>query len=117
MRKAWAALFVVALVWIAAQLHLGQPLGWDEVEFFRATKWTGEGRVPFRDFWEHHTPLQWLVFAPVARLFADGPGASSIVTMRWAQFLVFIAILVLAMRLTRGPARWWALVLLLCAPL
>jgi hypothetical protein len=117
MRKAWAALFVVALVWIAALLHRGQPLGWDEVEFFRATKWTGEGQVPFRDFWEHHTPLQWLAFAPVARLFADGPGTASIVVMRWAQAAVWVAILFLVMRLARGGARWWALALLLCAPL
>jgi len=117
MRKAWGALFVVALVWIAAMLHRGQPLGWDEVEFFRATKWTGEGRVPFRDFWEHHTPLQWIVFAPVARLFAGGPGASSILVMRWAQAAVWVAILFLVMRLVRGNARWWAFVLLLCAPL
>ena len=109
--------FVVALVWIAAQLHRGQPLGWDEVEFFRATKWTGEGRVPFRDFWEHHTPLQWIAFAPVARLFGDGPGAASIVAMRWAQAAVWIAILFLVLRLARGPSRWWALVLLLSAPL
>jgi hypothetical protein len=117
MRKAWGALFVVALVWIAALLHRGQPLGWDEVEFFRATKWTGEGRMPFRDFWEHHTPLQWLAFAPVARLFAGGPGAASIVVMRWAQAAVWVAILFLVLRLARGSARWWALVLLLCAPL
>ena len=117
MRKAWGALFVVALVWIAALLHRGQPLGWDEVEFFRATKWTGEGQVPFRDFWEHHTPLQWIVFAPVARFFADGPGASSIVVLRWAQAAVWVAILFLVMRLARRPGRWWALVLLLAAPL
>ncbi|HEX6097263.1 MAG TPA: hypothetical protein VF432_13120 [Thermoanaerobaculia bacterium] len=117
MRKAWGVLFGLALAWIAAQLHRGQPLGWDEVEFFRATKWTGEGLVPFRDFWEHHTPLQWLVFAPVGRLFAGGPGAASVVVLRWAQALAWIAILFLTMRLTRGPSRWWALVLLLCAPL
>lgn len=117
MRKVWAALFVIALAWIAALLHRGQPLGWDEVEFFRATKWIGEGQVPFRDFWEHHTPLQWLAFAPVARLFADGPGAASIVVVRWAQAALWIAILFLVMRLARGNARWWALVLLLSAPL
>ena len=117
MKKAWGALFVLALAWIAAMLHRGQPLGWDEIEFFRATKWIGDGQVVFRDFWEHHTPLQWLAFAPVARLFASGPGAASLVAMRWAQFVVWIAILFLAMRLTRGPARWWALVLLLSAPL
>ena len=117
MKRAWSFLVVVALVWIVALLHRGQPLGWDEVEFFRATRWTGEGQVPFRDFWEHHTPLQWIAFAPVARFFAGGPGASSIVAMRWAQVAVWIAILLLVMRLTRGTARWWALVLLLAAPL
>jgi hypothetical protein len=117
MKKLWVGLFLLALVWIAALLHRGQPLGWDEIEFFRATKWTGEGQVVFRDFWEHHTPLQWLAFAPVARLFATGPGAASIVAMRWAQFAVWIAILFLAMRLTRGLGRWWALVLLLAAPI
>lgn len=117
MKRPWAILFALAVLWIVAMLHRGQPLGWDEVEFFRATKWTGEGQVPFRDFWEHHTPLQWLVFAPIARFFANGPGAASIVVMRWAQFALWIAILFLVMRLTRGPARWWALVLLLAAPL
>lgn len=117
MKKAWGALLALAVLWIAAMLHRGQPLGWDEFEFFRATKWTGEGQVPFRDFWEHHTPLQWLVFAPIARFFATGPGAASIVVLRWAQFALWIATLFLVMRLARGSARWWALALLLAAPL
>ncbi len=114
--RLWGVLFVLAVVWIAALLHRGQPLGWDELEFFRATRWIGEGRVPFRDFWEHHTPLQWLVFAPVARLFADGPGAGSIVVMRWAQVALWIGIFALVIRLS-GKARWWALVFLVASPL
>jgi len=116
-RLPWIVVCVLALVWIAALLHRGQPLGWDELEFFRATRWTGEGRVPFRDFWEHHTPLQWIVFAPVARLFADGPGAGSIVTMRWAQAVLWVGILVLAMRFVNVRERWWALGFLLTNPL
>lgn len=116
-RPPWIILLVLTLVWIAAMLHRGQPLGWDEVEYFRATRWTGEGRVPFRDFWEHHTPLQWIVFAPVARFFANGPGADSIVVMRWAQAALWVAILALVMRLARGGERWWALVFLLASPL
>lgn len=116
-RTPWLILVGLALLWIAAQLHRGQELGWDEVEFFRATRWTGEGRVPFRDFWEHHTPLQWIAFAPVARLFANGPGADSVVVMRWAQALLWVGILVLVMRLARGGARWWALGFLLTSPL
>ena len=80
-RWPWIALFTGAVLWSLILLHRGQPLGWDEIEFYRATRWTAEGRVPFRDFWEHHTPLQWMMFAPVA-LVADGAGADSIVAMR-----------------------------------
>lgn len=114
-RFAKAAAVLAALVNLPL-LHRELPLGWDELEFFRATKWVSEGRVPFRDFWEHHTPLQWLVFAPIAR-FIDSPGADAVVAMRWAQALVWVAIIALVLRLSREPARWWALVLLFAAPL
>jgi hypothetical protein len=118
MKRGWQVLLALALVWVAALLHRGQPLGWDEIEFFRATKWMGEGRVPFRDFWEHHTPLQWMLFAPVAKFLASGPGAEAIVTMRWAQVAVWIAIVALLLRLTeKREERLWALVLLLCSPI
>lgn len=117
MKRLWGIVFALAVVWIAAMLHRGQPLGWDEIEYFRATRWISEGRVPFRDFWEHHTPLQWLVFAPVAKVFGGGPGAGSIVAMRWVQAALWIATLALVMRLARNGARWWALTMLLVCPL
>ena len=117
MKHAWWVLLGLALLWVVALLHRGQPLGWDEVEFFRATKWIAEGRVPFRDFWEHHTPLQWIVFAPVARWFGQGPGAESIVAMRWAQVGIWIAIVAAVMFLARNGKRWWALVFLLSSPI
>ena len=108
-----ATLFALAIIAILFQIHRGQPLGWDEIEYFRATRWVSQGQVPLRDFWEHHTPLQWIVFAPVA-FFANGPGASSIVLMRWAQAAVWVAVLALVMRLRRS---WWALLFLLLSPL
>jgi hypothetical protein len=115
--KAAAMAVAGAAVLIAlVLLHRGRPIGWDELEYFRATKWTSEGRLPFRDFWEHHTPLQWLLFAPVARLI-DSPGTSAVVALRWAQAVVWAAILALVLRLTRDRARWWALALLLASPL
>src|SRR5688572_11838484 len=33
-------------------LHWLHPVNWDEIEFYCATKWIAEGRLPFRDFWE-----------------------------------------------------------------
>jgi hypothetical protein len=113
----WLALFALAAIWAAALVHRGAAVAPDEIEFFRATRWIGEGKVPFRDFWEHHTPLQWIVFAPVARLFANGAGVESIVAMRWAQLALWIALFVLLARLARRErvAIWPALVLLLAS--
>lgn len=70
-----------------AGLH---PLQWDEVEYLRATDWVWQGLVPYRDFWEHHTPLQWFVFAPFAALIRS-PGAAAILLMRVAQLPLWIA--------------------------
>lgn len=84
MTRIRVVLVAVAAAWIAALIQVGQPLGWDELEYFRAARWVSEGQVPYRDFWEHHPPLQWFLFAPVAALM-DGPGAGAVVAMRWAQ--------------------------------
>jgi hypothetical protein len=100
MKRITGAVFILAALWILALLQRGLPLGLDELEFFRATRWVSLGQVPFRDFWEHHTPLQWLLFAPVAR-FASGAGVASIVIMRWAQLPLWIALLWIVVALAR----------------
>jgi hypothetical protein len=92
--------FILAAVWIIALLQRGLPLAVDEIEYFRATRWTSLGQLPYRDFWEHHPPLQWLLFAPVAR-FASGAGAGAIVFMRWMQMPLWIAICWLGVKLAR----------------
>lgn len=106
----WVCGAVIA-IWIALSIQVGQSLSWDEVEFFRATRWVAEGRVPYRDYWEHHTPLQWLAFAPIAGLVANGPGAESVIAMRWAQLPLWVALFFLWFRTMRraglGPGRSW----------
>jgi hypothetical protein len=101
-----AALRLLPLGWL-------QPLNFDEIEFFRATDWIRRGFVPYRDFWEHHTPLQWYLFAPVSAL-ARGEGVGAVIAMRWLQVPLWIVTFWLAMvwmrrlELSRG-ARWAAL--------
>lgn len=107
-----AAARLVTLQW----LH---PLQWDEIEFFRATDWVRQGLVPFRDFWEHHTPLQWFVFAPAAAL-TSSPGAGAIIWMRWAQLPLWIATFACALALMRRAeldpfARWSAVAVTLAS--
>ena len=107
-----AAARVVNLLW----LH---PLNWDELEYFRATDWVRRGFVPYRDFWEHHSPLQWFVFAPFTA-FARGEGVSAVVFMRLVQVPLWIATFVLLERwmAKRGIAPWArmaSIVLALCS--
>src|SRR5688500_15375117 len=117
--RLWLALLIPAGVWVLALVHRGEPLAWDEIEFFRATRWIAEGRLPFRDYWEHHLPLQWVLFAPVAFLFSDGAGTGAVVALRWAQLPLWIGAFAIAMnfaRTARLRMRWGALVLLLASP-
>jgi hypothetical protein len=102
-------------------LHWLHPLNWDEIEFFRATSWIAEGRLPYRDFWEHHTPLMWFLFAPFT-LLTNSPGVDAIVLMRWAQIPVWVATFWLASLWMRGAgiectARWVAMAFALCSSL
>lgn len=117
----WGLLAALALIYVAFELFSTHHIAWDEVEFFRATRWIAEGKVPYRDFWEHHSPLQWLVFAPVASVFGNGSGTSAIVAMRIAQVPLWIALFaclnVIARRAGAGAsARLCALSLLLMTP-
>ena len=109
-----AAVRLVPLQW----LH---PLNWDELEFYRATKWIAEGLVPFRDFWEHHTPLTWFAFAPFAAL-TSGEGVLPVIAMRWAQVPVWIGVFWLINVWMRRAgievfARWTAMAIALASSL
>jgi len=102
-------------------LHFLHPLNWDELEFYRAAAWIAEGRVPFRDFWEHHTPLVWFLFAPFTRL-TDGTGVFAVILLRWAQVPVWIATFALINLWMRDLgierfARWAAMALALSSSL
>lgn len=113
---------VIGLALTAAAVRLAplgwlHPLNWDEIEFYRVTSWIAQGRVPFRDFWEHHTPLSWYLFAPVT-LLSKSPGVDAILALRWAQIPVWIATFWLANVFMRNAGisrftRWAAMALAL----
>ena len=41
----------------------------DELENLHCSWMISNGLVPFRDFWQHHSPLFWLILAPLIKLF------------------------------------------------
>jgi hypothetical protein len=121
MKRLLLILAVPAIIARLLQLAGLHPLVWDEIEFFRATDWVRQGLVPYRDFWEHHTPLQWFLYAPIAAL-TRSPGAPAIIFMRFAQVPLWIATFVLLMRWMERAgivrwARWTAIAVALCSSL
>ncbi len=84
----WAALLLSCSYVVMRVLMF--PMNVDELEFHRATLWVGEGRVPYRDFWEHHLPLQWILFAPFTHL-----GFKGILALRSLNLLLVVGTLLL----------------------
>lgn len=41
-----------------------QPMNPDEMEHLHSTYLVLKGWIPYRDFWQNHTPTLWLLFAP-----------------------------------------------------
>lgn len=41
----------------------------DNVEHIHSTWLVSMGKVPYRDFFQHHNPLLWYIFAPLIKLF------------------------------------------------
>jgi hypothetical protein len=102
-------------------LHFLHPLNWDELEFYRATSWIAQGRLPFRDFWEHHTPLMWFLFAPFTWV-VESPGVDAVIALRWAQVPVWVATFWLTNVWMRGAgidrfARWVGMGVAACSSL
>ena len=84
LRPLWWFLIGSLAAWALVNLQWGRAIGWDEVEFLRATDWIRQGQVPYRDFFEHHTPLTWFLMAPFETLF-HGPGVGPVLWLRWLQ--------------------------------
>lgn len=116
----WRIFIVLMVVWALACLHWGRGIAWDEVEFLKATDWIRQGKVPYRDFFEHHTPLTWFVMAPFESLVRD-PGVGPVLWMRWLQVPLWVFALTKVHRwmLEDGdsiPGRLFALFCLIGSP-
>jgi|GEM_PF-6719424 hypothetical protein len=95
-------LFPVAAVALSlltpALLLFLAPFNPDEVEYFRASRWVASGLVPFRDFWEHHLPLHWVLLAPFAPLTRPAT-VESLLVLRLAQLPLLALTVYLALRM------------------
>lgn len=69
----------------------------DNVEHIHSSFMIALGEVPYKDFFQHHNPLLWYMFAPLTKLFAYNATVLEIVC--FISFLVFLKSLVYVYRI------------------
>ena len=79
------------LIYIMVLLNVPTQNG-DNVEHLHSSFLVASGLVPYKDFFQHHNPLMWYLFAPVMKLFAYNATASEVIS--FISFLVFLKSLV-----------------------
>lgn len=92
----WADLVAIAILCALVLAYLPTQNG-DNVEHIHSSFMIALGQVPYRDFFQHHNPLLWYLFAPLTKLFAYDPTISEVVSL--ISFLVFLKSLVYVYKL------------------
>lgn len=65
----WSAWGIFFFLVIKASIHWTNGIN-DTIEHLQAAWFVGTGKVPYRDFFEHHNSLLWYILAPIVKLFA-----------------------------------------------
>lgn len=63
--KLYKSLIVLNFIGLLLTLLFNDTIVCDELEHLRASWFVSLGEMPYRDFFEHHHPLLWFMFAPV----------------------------------------------------
>jgi hypothetical protein len=115
----FGALIVVPFL-LRLSLLERRVFGNDEFEHLHFAWSVSQGQVPYRDYFDHHTPALQYLLAPMFRLFrVETSSADAVASLFFARRLTWVlAALALAAawalgRIWRGPAVAWASTLLL----
>ena len=85
----------------------------DNIEHIHTTFMIANGDVPYRDFFQHHNPLMWFIFAPIVKVFAYNTIVVEV--LLFISFLVFLKSLMYVYQITKEflADKFWATVAVL----
>ena len=83
----WIDLCLIVGLVFGASIFLRYPEG-DIIEHIHASFLVGEGKVPYKDFFEHHNPLLWYLFSGVIEAFYGKYWIFGVVNL--STYLVFL---------------------------
>ena len=100
----WISGAALALIFLALAIRVPLLVNWrlvdDEVEHLHAAWAVAQGQVPYRDFFQNHTPLLYYLMAPVFALM--GEDLRIIYVGRAVMLLCILLILLQLYRIARG---------------
>jgi hypothetical protein len=91
-------LSILALFIVRICLIFNRSFNQDEFQYLHHGWMVSQGFVPYRDFWNNHTPLLWVLLAPLAFLFDEQP--AYLFAGRLLILAATIAVAVMIFRLT-----------------
>ena len=108
-----AAILALAVV-LRAGVVLNRRIDPDESQHLHVAWLLAQGRIPYRDFWEHHLPFFHYAMAPVTTWLAERPEVYFAARALMAAMAAIAVGLTwrLARRLSRDGAVWAVVVLL-----
>ncbi len=74
-QKLFFVLFMAFFVFVAFYSALTSFKGFfvDTIEHIHSSWLVSEGKLPYKDFFQHHNLLLWFLFAPVTKIFYQNP--------------------------------------------
>ncbi len=93
---AFAYLIIIAVFYALLTAYFPTQNG-DNIEHIHSSFLVASGQVPYRDFFQHHNPLLWYLFAPFTRLFAYNSTISEVACL--ISLLFFLKSLVYVYRI------------------
>ncbi len=89
-------LVAVSIMYVMMTAHVPTQNG-DNIEHIHSSFLITQGLVPYRDFFQHHNPLMWYLFAPLTAFFAYNATITEVVCL--ISFLFFLKSLVYVYRI------------------
>lgn len=104
----WLNLVAISVFYVYAAAHLSTQNG-DNIEHIHSSFLIAQGMVPYQDFFQHHNPLMWYLFAPLVNLFAYNSTITEVVCV--LSVLFFLKSLIYVYRIVEmfSGGRIWGL--------
>lgn len=112
-RAAMVALWAIVVIGLVL-VSISRRPDWDEMEHLHSAYLVSQGKLPYTQFWQHHSPALWIALAPLMK--ALPPGAWICDFARVFSLLVSLAACGLAALMARrlhGSAAGTPMILLL----